>query len=53
MFLPPAVDPVGASGVNVITCHSAVWSADTEMLLFSTSLPLPGSIMIDADNQSK
>lgn len=39
VFLLPAADPVGASGVNVITCHSAVWSADTEMLLFSTSLP--------------
>lgn len=53
MFLPPAADPEGASGANVITCHSAVRSGDTEMLLFSTSLPLPGSIMIDADSRRK
>lgn len=49
----PAAAPAGASGVNVITCHSAVWSGDTEMLLFSTSLPRRGSIMIDADSWSE
>lgn len=40
VFLVPATNPVGTKGVNVIKCHFAVWSADMEKLLFSTSPPL-------------